>query len=45
MAYAAAFTNYDYGLSSAMSMLSTVIVCAILVLVGALITRKTFYYN
>lgn len=45
MSYAAAFTNYDYGLSSAMSMLSTVIVCAILVLVGALITKKTFYYN
>lgn len=45
MAYAAAFTNYDYGLSSAMSMLSTMIVSAILVVVGALITKKTFYYN
>ena len=45
MAYSAAFTNYDYGLSSAMSMLSTLIVCVILFVVGALITRKTFYYN
>ncbi len=45
MAYYAAFTNYDYGLSSAMSMLSTLIICTILLVVGALITRKTFYYN
>ncbi len=45
MAYSAAFTTYDYGLSTAMSMLSTVIVCVILLVVGALITRKTFYYN
>lgn len=45
MAYSIAFTNYDYGLSSAMSMLSTIIICTILIVVGALITRKTFYYN
>ena len=45
MAYYVAFTNYDYGLSSAMSMLSTLIICTILLVVGALITRKTFYYN
>ena len=45
MAYYTAFTNYDYGLSSAMSMLSTLIICTILLVVGALITRKTFYYN
>ncbi len=45
IAYQAAFTSYDYGLSSAMSMLSTVIVCGILVLVGGLITKITFYYN
>jgi ABC-type sugar transport system permease subunit len=45
MAYSTAFTNYDYGLSSAMSMLSTLLVCTILLVVGALITRKTFYYN
>ncbi|NLP35065.1 MAG: sugar ABC transporter permease [Clostridiales bacterium] len=44
-AYDIAFTQYNYGLSSAMSLLSTIIVCTILVIVGALITRKTFYYN
>lgn len=45
MAYQAAFNSYDYGLSSAMSILSTVIVCAILVVLVGLMTRKTFYYN
>ena len=45
VAYAAAFTSYDYGLSAAMSILSTVIVCVILVVIGALISKKTFYYN
>lgn len=44
-AYTVAFTQYNYGLSSAMSMLSTIIVGLILTIVGALITRKTFYYN
>ena len=44
-AYSVAFTQYNYGLSSAMSMLSTIIVGLILIIVGALITRKTFYYN
>lgn len=45
VAYAAAFTSYDYGLSAAMSILSTVIVCVILVVIGVLISKKTFYYN
>lgn len=45
IAYSTAFTLYDYGLSAAMSMLSTLIVCAILLLVGAIITKFTFYYN
>ncbi|HHU71440.1 MAG TPA: sugar ABC transporter permease [Clostridiales bacterium] len=44
-AYEVAFTQYNYGLSSAMSMLSTIIISLILIIVGALITRKTFYYN
>lgn len=44
-AYKEAFTNYNYGLSAAMSMLSTVIVCILLLLVGRLISRKAFYYN
>lgn len=45
MAYEMAFTNYNYGLSAAMSVISTVIICFILVVVSALITKKTFYYN
>lgn len=45
MAYEAAFTSYNYGLSAAMSLLSTIVVCIILVVVGAIITKKTFYYN
>jgi len=45
LAYEVAFTNYNYGLSAAMSTLSTAIVCLILVIVCTLISRKTFYYN
>ncbi len=45
IAYATAFQLYDYGLSAAMSILSTLIVCAILLIVGAIITKFTFYYN
>ncbi len=45
VAYTEAFTNYNYGLSSAMSLLSTVVVCVILLIVGIIISKKTFYYN
>jgi ABC-type sugar transport system permease subunit len=45
IAYVTAFTGYDYGLSSAMSILSTLIVCIILLAVGGFITKFTFYYN
>jgi ABC-type sugar transport system permease subunit len=44
-AYEAAFESYNYGLSSAMSILSTAVVCIILVTVGTVLTMKTFYYN
>lgn len=44
-AYDTAFTLKEYGNSAAMSMLSTVSVCIILLVVGYLINRKTFYYN
>jgi ABC-type sugar transport system permease subunit len=44
-AYDTAFTLYDYGLSSAMSVLSTVVVCMILAAVCMMISNKTFYYN
>ncbi len=45
LAYKTTFDNFDYGLGSAMSMVSTVIVCAILFLVVAIIQKRTFYYN
>ncbi len=45
LAYNTTFDNFDYGLGSAMSMVSTVIVCAILFLVVAIIQKRTFYYN
>lgn len=45
IAYQTAFQTYDYGLSAAMSLLSSVIVCVILFVVGAIITKFTFYYN
>jgi ABC-type sugar transport system permease subunit len=35
----------DYGLSSAMSLVSTFVICLILIVVCGLIQRKTFYYN
>lgn len=40
-----AFTNYNYGAGSAMSLVSTVVVCAILGISGYIISKKTFYYN
>jgi ABC-type sugar transport system permease subunit len=45
IAYQTAFTLYDYGLSAAMSMVSTIVVCIILVVVGGIISLFTFYYN
>ena len=44
-AYKEAFTNYLYGLSAAMSMISTLIVCLILGIVVYFISKRTFYYN
>lgn len=45
LAYRTAFTNFDYGLSSAFSLISTVITCLILVIVVRFIQKRTFYYN
>lgn len=45
MAYDTAFTEVNYGLSSAMSLVSTAIVCVILVIVCGFIQKRTFYYN
>lgn len=40
-----AFVNFEYGISSAMSLISTVVVCTILLLLGWFISKKVFYYN
>lgn len=45
LAYDTAFTNFDYGLSSVFSLVSTVIICLLLVLVCGFIQKRTFYYN
>lgn len=45
LAYNTAFTEFNYGLSSVFSLVSTVVTCAILVLVCGFISKKTFYYN
>lgn len=45
LAYTTAFTNFDYGLSAAFSVISTVVTCLILVLVVRFIQKRTFYYN
>lgn len=45
LAYNTAFTNFEYGLSSAFSLISTVITCAILIIICRLISKRTFYYN
>ena len=44
-AYDMAFVNFDWGVSVAMSLLSSVIVIALLVIVCKLISKKVFYYN
>lgn len=45
LAYDTAFTNFDYGLSSVFSLVSTVIICLVLVLICGFIQKRTFYYN
>lgn len=45
LAYTTAFTEGDYGLSSAFSVVSTVITCGLLAIVVYLMSKKTFYYN
>ena len=45
LAYSTAFTEKNYGLSSAFSIISTVITCVILAIVVRFIQKRTFYYN
>jgi len=45
LAYNTAFSEKNYGLSSTMSIISTVITCGILAIVVRFIQKRTFYYN
>jgi ABC-type sugar transport system permease subunit len=45
LAYDAAFSDFQYGLSAVFSIVSTMITLAILFLVVYLIQKRTFYYN
>lgn len=45
LAYEVAFKQFNYGLSSVFSLVSTVITCVILILVCGWIQKRTFYYN
>lgn len=45
LAYKTAFNEFNYGLSSVFSLMSTLITCIILVTVCGLIQKRTFYYN
>lgn len=44
-AYDMAFTNYNWGVSVAMSLMSSLVVCLVLVVIVKLISSKVFYYN
>lgn len=45
LAYEVAFDNFNYGLSSVFSLVSTIITCVILVVICGAIQKRTFYYN
>jgi ABC-type sugar transport system permease subunit len=45
LAYTEFNTNYNFGSSCAMSLVSTVLVCSILAIVCGWISKHTFYYN
>ena len=40
-----AFVSFEYGISSAMSLISTIVVCGLLLIICGLISRKVFYHN
>lgn len=45
LAYNTAFDQFNYGLSSVFSLVSTLITCVILVVICGAIQKRTFYYN
>ena len=44
LAYSVAFSQNNFGLSSAMSMISSLAVCILILISGWLVSRKVFYY-
>lgn len=44
-AYDMAFTSFNWGVSVAMSLMSSLVVCVVLAVIVKLISRKVFYYN
>lgn len=44
-AYDMAFTNFNWGVSVAMSLISSLVVCLVLAIIVKLISSKVFYYN
>lgn len=45
LAYNTAFDQFNYGLSSVFSLVSTLITCIILIVICGAIQKRTFYYN
>ena len=45
LAYDTAFTEFNYGLSSVFSLVSTAVTCLILIVIVGFIQKRTFYYN
>jgi ABC-type sugar transport system permease subunit len=45
LAYTTALSEFNYGLSSVFSIVSSVVTCSILAIIVVLIQRRTFYYN
>ena len=45
LAYNVAFSEFNYGLSSVFSLVSTVITCVILIVICGAIQKRTFYYT
>ncbi len=45
LAYNTALSEFNYGLSSVFSIVSSVVTCSILAIIVVIIQRRTFYYN
>lgn len=45
LSYNTTFTEFNYGLSSVFSLVSTAIICLILIIICGFIQKRTFYYN